>query len=276
MVSILEGDTFVVSDRRGDVDSSPAEPHGLFHQDTRYLSRWRLTIDGRSPRVLSTDDVNYFSAQFFLVPPEGSVYTDSAFSLMRRRAVGNGFHEDVTVMNHTASVLELELFLEADADFADLFEVKDALAKKGRHHRAVEDGRLVLGYRREGYVRETWISASAPEAELSEDGIRFRLRIEPKGEWTTCLDVLVAVHAFGKATGRTKYGHGDTRARPNMNVSLEDWVAAAPKLTTDARALELTYERSLIDLAALRFYPPILPGMALPAAGLPWFMTVFG
>src|SRR5262249_56620987 len=37
-----------------------------------------------------------------------------------------------------------------------------------------------------------------------------------------------------------------------------------------------TYERSLIDLAALRFYPPILPGLALPAAGLPWFMTVFG
>src|SRR5262249_25637964 len=41
-------------------------------------------------------------------------------------------------------------------------------------------------------------------------------------------------------------------------------------------SLERTYGRSLIDLAALRFYPPILPGMALPAAGMPWFMTVFG
>jgi hypothetical protein len=40
-VSILEGNTFVVSDRRGDIDASPDEPHGLFNRDTRYLSRWR-------------------------------------------------------------------------------------------------------------------------------------------------------------------------------------------------------------------------------------------
>jgi glycogen debranching enzyme len=55
LVSILEGDTYVVSDRRGDVDSSPDEPHGLFSRDTRYLSRWRLTVDGRRALELSYD-----------------------------------------------------------------------------------------------------------------------------------------------------------------------------------------------------------------------------
>jgi len=50
-VSILEGDTFVVSDRRGDVVPSPTEPQGLFHQDTRFLSCWRLTINGHSPHL---------------------------------------------------------------------------------------------------------------------------------------------------------------------------------------------------------------------------------
>src|SRR5215211_166811 len=80
LVSILEGDTFVVSDRLGDIDASPEEPHGLFHQDTRFLSRWRLTVDGRSPGLLSTDDVNYFAAQFFLVPPDSNVYVEAAYS----------------------------------------------------------------------------------------------------------------------------------------------------------------------------------------------------
>jgi glycogen debranching enzyme len=61
-----------------------------------------------------------------------------------------------------------------------------------------------------------------------------------------------------------------------MGVTLDEWLESAPELDTDWRSLERTYERSLIDLAALRFYPRILPGMALPAAGLPWFMSVFG
>jgi glycogen debranching enzyme len=270
LVSILEGNTYVVSDRLGDVDSSPDEPHGLFNRDTRYLSRWRLTVDGRSPRLLSTDDVNYFSAQFFLVPPDGTVYDDSAFSIVRKRAIGDGFREDVTVMNHTPEVLELDLRIEAAADFADLFEVKDALAKKGRHYQRVEGSRLVLGYQREGYVRETWITSSAEAAEVSNDAFRFRLRIDPKAEWSTSFDVLIGVHVYGKAA------NGDGAAKPNMRGRLDEWVESAPKLSSDWRTLELSYERSLVDLAALRFYPPLMPDLALPAAGLPWFMTVFG
>jgi glycogen debranching enzyme len=269
LVSILEGDTFVVSDRCGDVDSSPDEPHGLFNRDTRYLSKWRLTVDGRSPRLLSTDDVNYFSAQFFLVPPDGTVYDDSAFSIVRKRAIGEGFHEDVTVMNHTPEPLELELRVEAVADFADLFEVKDALAKQGTHYESVEDGRLVLGYRREGYVRETWLSSSA-EGDVSKDGFRFQLSIEPHGEWTTSFDVLIGVHVYGKAT------NGTGAAKDGMRDRLDEWVGSAPTLSSDWRTLELAYERSLVDLAALRFYPPLMPDLAMPAAGLPWFMTVFG
>jgi glycogen debranching enzyme len=273
-VSILEGDTFVVSDRRGDVDASPAEPHGLFNRDTRYLSRWRLTVGGSSPRLLSTDDVNYFSAQFFLVPPDGSVYEDSAFSIIRKRAVSEGFREDVTVLNHTGEPLELDLRIEAGADFADLFEVKDALVKKGRHYRRIEDKQLVLGYRRDDYIRETWITASTAEGEILDDGFRFRVRLEPHGEWSTRLDVVVGMHAFGKAAAKHR-DQDDRDARPDGH-GLGEWLESAPKLSSDWRSLELSYERSLVDLAALRFYAPLMPGMALPAAGLPWFMTVFG
>jgi glycogen debranching enzyme len=61
-----------------------------------------------------------------------------------------------------------------------------------------------------------------------------------------------------------------------MEANLNRWLAEAPKLECDWDALRETYRRSLIDLAALRFSPPILGQRSLPAAGLPWFMTMFG
>ena len=61
-----------------------------------------------------------------------------------------------------------------------------------------------------------------------------------------------------------------------MAESLRRWIEDAPRLETDRESLRSTYRRSLIDLAALRFNPPIGSGANLPAAGLPWFMAVFG
>ena len=58
-VSILEGNTFVVSDRAGNVNASLKDPEGLFAWDTRFLSRWILSVDGTVPNVLSTDDLHY-------------------------------------------------------------------------------------------------------------------------------------------------------------------------------------------------------------------------
>ena len=144
-VSILEGSTFVISDRRGDIEAAPSDPHGLFHRDTRHLSQWKLTIDGMPLSALSTDDLQYFSAQFFLIPGTGAAYTDATLSVIRKRAVGDGFHEDITLMNHRNEPLALRMRLEAAADFADLFEVRNPHAKQGEYYRHVEDGRLVLG-----------------------------------------------------------------------------------------------------------------------------------
>src|SRR5688500_11056967 len=80
-ISILDGSTFVVSDRRGDVDAGPDQPHGLFYKDTRFLSRWRLTVNGIAPDVLSTDESDYFAAQFFLVPASGTIYKNPYLSV---------------------------------------------------------------------------------------------------------------------------------------------------------------------------------------------------
>src|SRR5256884_8166918 len=160
-ISVLEGNNFVVSDLRGDIDASPTEALGLFAWDTRFLSRWLLTVDGLRPNILSTDDLDYFYVQFFLVPGTGTIYVDADQSIMRKRAIGNGFHEDVTILNHKDQPVDLKVRIEAAADFADLFEVKDALKKKGESYHRIESNRLVLGYRRDQYIRETLITPSS-------------------------------------------------------------------------------------------------------------------
>lgn len=272
-LSILDGNTFVVSDRRGDIDAHGADPTGLFSWDTRFLSRWVLTIDGQGLSVLSADDTRYFQAQFFLATGTGTVYVDSGVSIIRQRAVGDGFHEDLTVMNHSEDAVDLAIRIDADADFADLFEVKDALNKKGFYYRRVEGSRLVLGYHRESFTRETWISAD--EALVDENGLAFRAHIESGEQWAVCINVVTARRGTA-LIDKTKYAHGVTRAQPNMECSLEQWLADAPRLESDRDWLKTVYRRSLIDLAALRFSPRSLPGHSLPAAGLPWFMTIFG
>ncbi len=274
-ISVLEGNNFVVSDLRGDIDASPSEPLGLFAWDTRFLSRWLLTVDGLRPNALSTDDLDYFYVQFFLVPGTGTIYVDADQSIIRTRAVGNGFHEDVTILNHKDQPVDLKMRLEAAADFADLFEVKDALKKKGEFYQRIESDRLVLGYRREQFVRETLITASA-KADIDEHGLSFAVHIEPHGEWTTSLDVVTVLVGFGENHEEMANGHGGPQARSKMKRSLEKLGEAVPRLSCDWPSLQATYRRSLVDLAALRFFPITLPGQALPAAGLPWFMTLFG
>jgi glycogen debranching enzyme len=274
-VSILEGNTFVVSDLDGNIDASPTQTHGLFQWDTRFLSRWRLSVNGTVPGVLSTDDLQYFSARFFLVPGTGTIYADSDLSIIRTRAVGDGFHEDLEIINHRTESVDLDVRIEAAADFADLFEIKDALAKKGECYSQVEPRRLVLGYRRERYVRETWIYASQAVT-FDETGISVRVHLEPQEEWRTCLDVVAAVDGYEVVHDKVKHGHGDNQPRPDMGMDLDEWMESAPKLTCDWVPLERIYRRSLVDLAALRFFTLLDPDKALPAAGLPWFMTIFG
>jgi glycogen debranching enzyme len=271
-VSVLAGNIFVVSDRAGNIDASTADPQGLFAWDTRFLSRWILTVDGAVPRVLSTDDLQYYLVQFFLVPSTGSVYVDAEVSVMRRRAVAAGFREELRIRSDSAQPVDFDVRLEAAADFADLFEVKDAqLRKKGELYQEVREPRLVLGYRRGAFVRETWITADPP-AVIDRRGLSFRVHLEPHDVWTAQIDVRIPASpapSAGEMVMSAMPGAADQAGE------LEAWLEAAPKLSCDWDPLERIYRRSLVDLAALRFFPIVCPGKALPAAGLPWFMSLF-
>ncbi len=272
-ISILDGNTFAVSDRRGDMEGAPGGDHGLFHQDTRFLSRWVLTVDGRRANVLSVDDVDYFRSQFFMALSTGTIYVDSHLSVVRRRAIGDGFHEEVALINHGSEAMKADVRIEAAADFADLFEVKDKLKKKGQFYNRVESDRLVIGYARERFARETWIVPSE-RAEISEGALRFQVEIPAHGSWSTCLDVIaVGNPRKQRDVGAQREGH---EPRPHLKGDLERWVGSAPRLVSSWEPLQQTYTRSLVDLAALRFRSVLVPGQAMPAAGLPWFMAMFG
>ena len=272
-VSILDGSTFVVSDRRGDLDATPTDNHGLFLEDTRFLSRWILTVGGIKPKTLSVDEQAYFKVQFFEAVTTGTVYVDSHLSVKRRRCVSNGFEETIEIENHGKDPVDLDVKLEVGADFADLFEVKDKLAKVGQLYSNVNDGTLTLGYRREDFVRETVIK-SDKKGELREDGFLFKVKIPAQASWSVSFDVV--------ARGRRADIDEVERPRitsammdPTRDKNLEAWLAGAPRLIASWDPLNKIYRRSLVDLAALRFETGITPG-ALPAAGLPWFMAVFG
>jgi glycogen debranching enzyme len=267
-VKILDGNTFVVSDARGDIDASPTDASGLFSFDTRFLSKWILTVNGERLNPLSVDDLQYFETRFFLVPGTGTVYVDAKLSVIRRRAVAEGFQEELTILNHSDEPAQLHVRLDAGCDFADLFEVKDALTKKGTYSTLVEDGHLLLCYERESYRRATVISSSTP-SEIDESGLSFDVTIAPHGQWSTELEATIEMKIGGDR-------RRPRRAHSHMRADLDKWLADAPRVECDWEPLQSTYRRSLVDLAALRFSPPIAGGRSLPAAGLPWFMTMFG
>jgi glycogen debranching enzyme len=271
MVSILDGNTFVVSDQRGDIEASPTDTSGLFSYDTRFLSTWVLTVNGERLNTLSIDDLNYFESRFFLVPDTGTVYVNATMSVIRQRAVGGGFREALTVLNHADEPVKLTVRIDAGCDFADLFEVKDAAKKKGKYYHRINHSSLLLGYQRETFNRETTISSTAP-CKYDENGLTFELRIGAHSEWST--DLTVATSLVEEISRQKVRGKADRS--PDLAANLKKWMARTPKMLCDVPSLDVTYERSLVDLAALRFSPRIAGGRSLPAAGLPWFMAMFG
>ena len=272
-VNILEGNTFVVSDRAGNIAASLTDAEGLFAWDTRFLSRWILTVDGKVPNVLSTDDLHYYEVQCFLVPGTGTMYVDADMSIIRKRTVGSGFSEDLLVRNESRKPVKIELRLEAASDFADLFEVKDAQAKKGELYQEVSDGRLKLGYRRGRFERQTYIGSTSP-AHIDARGLTFNVEIPAHGEWKTRIDVEISLgRNWTPRLDAERSGEEVQEKRKDINA----WLVGAPLLHCEWPPLNGIYIRSLVDLAALRFRPRVISQVgALPAAGLPWFMSIFG
>src|SRR5215469_11109538 len=170
-VRILDGNTFLVTDGNGDIEASPTFPTGLFSLDTRFLSTWKLSINGERLHALSVDEVEYFQVRFFLVPGAPTQYLDAKVSVIREQSITGSFEERLTILNHDVVPLELAVRIELDSDFADLFDVKNVeVTKKGARDRLIEAERLRLTYQREEFARSTIVSSTEP-AEFDDQGL---------------------------------------------------------------------------------------------------------
>ncbi len=275
LISILDGNTFLVSDRRGDIEPSMDMPTGLFSFDTRFLSTWLLTLDGERLSALSVDDALSYRTRFFLVPGEPTHYVDAKVSVIRSRAIGASIAEELTVLNHSDEDGTFTLRLDIGADFADIFEIKDVRQKHGRTTATVGDDELRLTYRREAFHRETVIRTST-SGDIDVSGMTYRISVPAHGEWTTRLHVDTVVYgARGEDIRRSLPSFSGTRDATAIEAEQLAFVERAPKLGCDCEPLATAYRCSLNDLASLR-YESLTLGARLLAAGLPWFMTLFG
>jgi len=278
-LTILEGSTFCLSDERGDI----ADPvMGLFAEDTRFLSRWILTINGQRPLRLSSDKVEYFSAAFYLRNPIAGGLDQDVLSIGRDRFIGDGMQEHIVVQNHAPHPVEFELALEVGTDFADIFAVKEHDFALGHPDSASPLPELALGEFDpegnqfvfvDGPKRLTQVLLSQP-GEVNGSSVSYSIALQSREEWRLRADVIPSADGVRVAVGHAERRFGDELSR--VRSSLSAWHLSVPHLRASWEQLAGTFSQSVADLASLRMdEDPRVPGQ-LPAAGMPWFMTVFG
>src|SRR6185312_10860680 len=54
-LSVLDGSTFLVGDRLGDMRAEERREHGFFSEDTRFVSHWVLRVDAAPLELLGLD-----------------------------------------------------------------------------------------------------------------------------------------------------------------------------------------------------------------------------
>lgn len=273
-INLVEGSTFLVSDLRGDI--LPGSTQGLFHRDTRFLYRLELRVDENAPEPLAAKAIDPYSARFVLRVPWES-HGESPIVLMRNRFVADGLHEDVVVTNHGLEPVELSLEIRVDADFADLFDVK-ALGgeRKADATRNADAGSHVMQIEApsNGTRRATEVRLSRKPDEITGSGSRYQIRLEPQQTWRTCLAVCLS---FGDQRCVPKFDCDafGTLAAP-LARRAHEWREAFPELRSASGHLEHLYQQGVDDLASLLMRPENGSQDLVVAAGLPWFMTLFG
>jgi glycogen debranching enzyme len=281
-LTILEGSTFCVSDELGDI-SGPTM--GLFADDTRFLSRWVLTINGARPLQLSSRKVEYYSAAFFLRNPVVGDLAHDELSIARERFIGDGMQEHLVVSNHSQRRLSFDLTLEIGNDFADIFAVKAYDFALGDPDHAgplpspvppvyeADDNQFVFAVSDNGFHGLTQVVLSE-RGETDGSTVTYRIELEPREAWRLRADVIPAVDGMRTAVQLAERRFGEELAR--VRASLAAWRLRVPQLRASWDDLASSFRQSVADLSSLRMDEDTRIHGQLPAAGMPWFMTVFG
>jgi glycogen debranching enzyme len=268
-VTLVEGTSFCISLPNGDI--YPEHPHGFFFQDTRILSRLNLAVNGQPLEPLAAQTKEPYRGIFACRVARSDGYADSPLIVERRRELGIGIVEHITVHNHSTTPVECAVSLTVSSDFADVFEVKEARTPREWEESREFDGKTLSISGRWHEVRKSVVVSSATRWNAEGEELNCVTIIPPRGEWNTVLTVAPGSGAATAPIVRPAEGELSRSDRRR-----QEWVAKIPKLHMSNRSVERTLRRSYDDLGALRIEDPTHPERIVVAAGAPWFMTLFG
>ncbi len=271
---------FAVSNASGDMPIGNEYGFGLYHLDTRFLSGFQLTINGRPPILLSSSVDRAYVATFQLVNPAlsiegGADIPRQTISLRRTRFVHRGLHERIGIQNCNRSPVEVTLELDFAADFRDIFAVR------GYHSRdplgeaePVDTGDLGFRFRydgKDGVDRATEVIFRSRHADPSyQDGHAvFPLHLAPHATFVVQVDILPLLNGE-----QPPLSFDFDSALARLEKSYQEWNQACTQINTDNEVLDAgLLWRSREDI---RILVDDFPSGLFPTAGIPWYAVPFG
>lgn len=281
-VIATSGYGFAISSQNGDVN--PGTTEGFYSSDTRFLSTFNLLVDGQ---VTNSVGVNWFDpsiVSFYSVSGKTRKLDPYSLSIVRDRSIDKGLHEDIYIKNDCAEEQSFNVEVIFDSDFADVFEVRRGSIRKGGKITTLMRAGQSFGfeYQRGDYHQEVCISLSE-FPNVQENKFIVKLTLAPKMVWKTCVVVMpvlgrapVASRCVGTILG-SPFGRFQRKSSRFLRHNEDGKLIGDPKLPellTDNSGLKQAYYQAIYDLSSLEL--EIQPRKYVLAAGLPWFMALFG
>lgn len=252
-VTLVEGTSFCISLPNGDIH--PDQPHGMFFQDTRILSDWVLSVNGQSVEPLTAQTKEPYRAVFAGRITKSEGYADTPLIVERRREVGIGMVEHVTVRNYSMEPVECTVTIDAGSDFADVFEVKEArVQRQWEESREVNQNALTVRARWQDIRKSVVVTSDVAEA--TARGFACRTTIPARGHWNVTLTVAPGSEGAAPAAPAVRPAVGELSRSDRRR---QEWVAKIPVLHMGNQSIEKTLRRSYDDLGALRIEDPATP-----------------
>jgi len=277
-IAINDGSTFLVTDSCGWIDDTLAQ--GFFVADTRLLSYYEVSINRDRLILLASSPINHHSALYQFTNPQfrtvNGIVPNGRLMISIRRDIVGGMHEDIDITNHHSEPVDFQLMLAIRSDFADIFEVKSQqIVTRGETETVWQDGKLTTEYHNGSFHRGliTQPESSSSQPRYANGRLFFDVVLAPGQSWHTCINLAVIVGEDVVYPQNTCKVEHDTEAK---QVS-KDFLAQATQLRSSNAEIAGYYQQALIDMSALRIK---VEGDGrdfwMPAAGIPWFVAVFG
>ncbi|HZA60633.1 MAG TPA: amylo-alpha-1,6-glucosidase [Actinomycetota bacterium] len=276
-VQVIKDDrTFFLTDRLGDVPLGNQAALGLYHHDTRFLSRLELRLDAQPPVLLhSSTEQNYWQIVELAFPvpvmdPSGLERRENV-SLHRSRVLSGSLFERIRVRNFGQQQRSVSFTIEFGADFLDLFEVRGLVRERRGQAQApsVDRNSVVLRYLGlDGQLRSTTLRFSPAPEELTESRAAFKLELEPGQQLEIAVEIAPSI-------GDEPHDRRSMReAEDRLGREYTAWKKRATRFRTTNLQLSRFLDRAILDLRMLTATDD--DGEAYIDAGVPWYSALFG